>query len=370
MHFSARPTLPTQPDRLLLIVALITATWLGGCATQTPVATSEQAPQRRAAQSNAAPSVSSANSAEENALLQLVALQDRLDRIAAPLLVNNPPLCKNNARRLLGFTAKTRYSYGADNVAAAQKLFGLDEQLHVTNVLPGSGAARAGVARGDILQSVEDKPMPQGENAERQAATLLAPIVHGRSSVKLMVQRDGEVKTLQVPLTSACALRVELGNSDAANAFSDGHRVLVTRGMMQLARSDQELAYVLGREMAHDVLGHSAHLHNSAATASAIDNLIRIKPDLGMMNGTAGIKPYPRDTDLAADITGLYLVARAGYPLDDAAVFWQRVADKSPVTVLNGYTAIHPSTTARLTAIEKTVATIATKQASNKTLIP
>ena len=369
MHFLNRSTQPTGRAPAIRLLVLIVATYLAGCATQLPT-TGDQSPQRRAASPNTIPSISSANSPEENALLQLVTLQDRLDRVAAPLLVNNPPLCKNNARRLLGFTAKTRYSYASENIAAAEKLFGLDEHLQVTAVLPGSGAARVGVARGDVLMAVEDKPMPQGENAERQAAAILAPMVQGRSAVKLTVQRDGTTKTLEVPLTSACALRVELGNSDAINAFSDGHRVLVTRGMMQLARSDQELAYVLGREMAHDILGQPARLRSSAAIASVIDNLIRIKPDLGMMNGTAGIKPYPRDTDIAADITALYLVARGGYPLDDAAAFWRRVSEKSPPTVLNGYTAIHPSTAARLTAIDKTIAAIALKQADKKPLLP
>ena len=38
---------------------------------------------------------------DEEALRELVALQDRLDRVAAPLLVNNAPLCKGNARHLL-----------------------------------------------------------------------------------------------------------------------------------------------------------------------------------------------------------------------------------------------------------------------------
>ncbi|MGZ3254903.1 MAG: peptidase M48, partial [Burkholderiaceae bacterium] len=52
--------------------------------------------------------------AEQGALQSLVTQQDRLDRVAAPLLVNNPEICKDNARNLLGFTAKNKYSYSEE----------------------------------------------------------------------------------------------------------------------------------------------------------------------------------------------------------------------------------------------------------------
>ena len=306
----------------------------------------------------------------EDALRQLVAYQERLDRVAAPLLVNNPQLCKGHARHLLGFTAKTRYSYSADYVDAAQKLFKLDERLTVTGVLPGSGAARVGVARGDGLVAVEDKPLPQGPNAERQAAAILAPLVNKRSSLKLTVLRDGSNLDLNVPLTLACAFRVELGNVDAVNAYSDGHRVLVTRGMMSFARTDAELAYVLAREFAHNALGHPARLHASATIAGVIDNMIRVKPDLSMTHGTAGIKPYAQEIDAAADTTGLYMAARAGYAIDGAAAFWQRLATQTPASVMNGYTAIHPATAYRLSAIETAETEIKARQAARKPLMP
>ena len=354
------------PVRRTSLIAVAVSVLLAACATDGPPNGANDQP---AAVNTpvAAPPVSTP---EEDALRQLVALQERLDRVAAPLLVNNPQLCKGSARRLLGFTAKTKYSYSTDYVDAAQKLLNLDERLQVTGVLPGSGAAKAGVARGDGLVAVEDKPLPQGVNAERQAAAILAPLVNKRASVKLTVARDGSTRDLDVPLTLACAFRVELGNADSVNAYSDGHRILVTRGMMGFAKSDAELAYVLAREFAHDALGHPARMHMTAALASVIDNLIRIKPDLGMTHGTSGIKPYTQDIDNAADTTGLYMAARAGYPIDGASAFWQRLATQYPASVPNGYTAIHPATAARLAAIDKAGADIHAKQEAKKALLP
>jgi hypothetical protein len=355
-------------------IALGVATLLAACATPAPTITPDSVRSPATKVVTPVPTAPAPSpvvtSAEETALRQLVDLQDRLDRVAGPLLVSNPALCRRNARRLLGFTAKTKYSYSTEFIPAAQKLLHLDERLRVTGVLPGSGADKVGVLRGDSLLSVNDKSLPQGPNAERQAAALLAPMVTSRSNVKLTVLRNNRQMVVDVTLTMACAFRVELGNTDAINAYSDGYRVMVTRGMLNYAKSDQELAYVLAREMAHNALGHPVRLRSSATIAGVIDNLIRINPDLGMVNGTAGIKPYSQSIDAAADATGLFMAVRAGYDIDGAAAFWEGLAREYPVTVTNGYTALHPATTFRLAAIDKTTTEIHAKQAMQKPLLP
>ena len=201
-------------------------------------------------------------------------------------------MCEKNARKLFGFTAKTRYSYSSEFVAAAHSVLGLGERLQVTGLLPASGAAAAGVRRGDILLAVDGQPMPQGPDAERAAATMLGPIVAARSSVNLSLLRNGANLTLNVPLTRACAFGVELGNSDNVNAYADGRRVLITRGMMNFTQSDQELAYLLAKEMAHNTLAHAHRLKMSATVSGIIDNLIQLHPDMTTMGGSGGIKTY------------------------------------------------------------------------------
>ena len=372
-HLVAPLALPPERANCRALLTIAMTVLLGACASvppaNQPIATGAPGASQPSAGATAG-ITTAARSPEDGALLQLVELQDRLDRVSAPLLVNNTPLCKKNARHLLGFTAKNRYSYSSEYASAAQRLLRLDERLKVTGVLAGSGAARVGILSGDGLVAVEDKPLPQGENAERQAAAVLAPLVGKKSQVKLSVMRNGTAQTIEVPLTTACAFRVELGNTDAINSYADGRRVLITRGMMRFAQSDQELALVVAHEMAHDILGHTIQRHDTATIASVIDNLIRVHPELGMVTGMAGIKPYSQENDAAADQLGLYLAARAGYMTNDAAGFWRRLADKTPVSVANGFTALHPSTSYRLTAIDHAASAIRSKQASNKPLLP
>jgi hypothetical protein len=308
--------------------------------------------------------------AEQDALQSLVAQQNRLDRVAAPLLVNNPAICKDNARNLLGFTAKNKYSYSEELSGATHQALGLNERLQVVNVLAGSGAARAGVHKGDGLVAVDDQPLPQGPHAERQAAAIIGPLVTGKQSVKLTVARSGANVALNVPLTLACAFSVELGNSDNVNAYSDGRRIVVTRGMMRFAQTDNELAYVLAKEMAHNVLGQQAKQHISGTMGDIIDNLVLLHPDMSTMNGMAGIKPYTPELDASADNLSLYMAARAGYSVDGAPRFWQRLAQQYPASVLNGYTAIHPMTSSRLSAMDKAAVEVKGKQAAGKPLMP
>lgn len=331
--------------------------------TQSPV---EQAPETPAIAAPAAPAMTP----EQEALRSLVAQQDRLYRVAAPLLVSNTELCKGNARNLLGFTAKNKFSYSSGYTNAAQQALGLDDRLQVMGVLSGSGASRAGLRRGDILAAVEDKPLPQGERAEREAAAMLGPLMAGRSSVKLGVVRGTERLTLNVPLTFACAFSIELGNTDHVNAYGDGRRILVTRGMLGAVRSDEELAYVIAKEMAHNALGHAISQRMVATVGGIIDNLTRLQPDLSTMAGMAGVKPMPQDLDTMADRLALYMLARANYGIDNAVPFWRRMASQYPPAVLNAYTALHPATDARVAAMERTVADITTRRRTQKPILP
>lgn len=342
--------------RILLPAALLSA------CSSVPLQPSQPAPVARPAPVTASP--------QQETLLALAAFQGRLDRVSGPLLVSNATLCRGHARKLLGFSAKNKYSYSEELAQAVQATFGFGERLQVTNVLAGSGAARAGIRRGDILIAAGDKEIPQGPNAERQTAAILTPMVQGRTDIKLTVSRDNANIALDVPLTPSCGFSIELGNADHVNAYGDGRRIAVTRGMLNFAQTDDEVAYVIAKEMAHNIFGHAAKQRMQATMNGIIDNLVRVNPDLDTMTGTAGVIPYSLEFDSEADRLALYMVARAGYRTDQASAFWQRLASQYPASVLNGHTAIHPATAARLSAISKAAAEIRSKQAAKRPLVP
>lgn len=302
--------------------------------------------------------------AEVAALRHTAAMQDRLERVAGPLLVANADLCKRQARNLLGISARNKYSYSSRLAGPAERMFGLDERLQVVNVLPGSGADRAGVQRGDVLLAVEDKPVPRGANAESEAVALLAPLVARAQSVRLTVLRGNGEQSLSVPLTRACGFRVEIGNSDSVNSYSDGNRILVTRGLVRFARNDDELAYVVAKEMAHNVLGHAQLLKTTPAAANIIDQLVHAGP--GAVDTSESLKPMPQQYDLAADTLSLHMAARAGHRIDQAPDFWQRLAAHYPANAAGCHTALHPASMARIAAMSKAIPRIKAAEEKRK----
>ena len=317
-----------------------------------------------------APAVTAQQKAAQEELVKMVALQDRLSKVSAPLLINNADLCKTYARNLLGFTAQNKYSYPGIYADAAQAALGYGEQMQVSGVLPGSGAARAGLRKGDALLAAEGKPLPAGPKAEGPFGAIVGPLASKSASLNMTIAREGQQQDLKIPVTRACAFRVALGNADNINAYSDGSRIMLTRGMINAAQNDEGIAFVIAREMAHNILDHARSQRTSGTSGSIIDSLGAVQPDVSMLTGAAGIKAMPQELDAQADALAIYLLARAGYNIDNAARFWQHLSAQVPATVANGYTALHPGTNSRMAAINRAVADVRAKQAAKKPLKP
>lgn len=308
-------------------------------------------------------------SPQTTALRAQLLQQDRLYRVAAPLLTKNNLLCVGFSRKILGFTALNRYSFPPELLDSAQAL-GFEDRLTITGVLPSSAAEQNGLHTQDVLLSVEGRNFPQGPDADRQAALLLGPIVAKKDTINLTIERQTKKIPLSIPLTPACAFNIELGNTDIVNSYDDGRRILVTKGMMQFVQNDNELAYVIASEMAHNILGHAGKQRMVATIGEVIDNLLRYKPDETTAQGMSGVKPFLGSMDAESDRLALYLLVRSGYSVDQYDSFWQRLADKYPATVLNSYTAIHPDLATRLDMIRQTQSDIQAKQQANQDLVP
>jgi len=315
----------------------------------------------------AAPALASAS--ELLALRSWVEQQQRLYTVAAPLLMSNAALCKRNARNIPAFIVKTRYSYSDEWAAAATSAFGLGEQPQVMLLFPTSGAAASGLQQGDILLSVGDVRIAPGPNAERDALKALdAAALKNRSPLNLSIRRAGAVMTVNLGWTRACAFSIELGNTDVANSYTDGRRVMLTRGMLDVVRSDEELAYVLAKEIAQAALVKTA----PPGMRAMMDRLALAAPPAPSSASARlpVIAPYVPVTDATADKLALYLLIRAGVAIDETPAFWQRLARAHPATISHGHTALHPSTSYRISVIRAVTASIKQRQLNDLPLVP
>jgi len=303
---------------------------------------------------------------KDDRLRHIIDMQDRLDRVSGTLQVANADLCRNQVRNLLGFAATNKHSYSPAMTATASQIFGMGEKLQVTHVIPGSGAQKARLQLGDILLTIEGQPVPQGQTAETETVKMLSPIVSKNSSVKMTVKRNSAVHELVIPLTRACGFRVDLGHTDNVNAYSDGQRILITRGMMDFAKNDSELAYVIAKEMAHNVLNHANTLQTAETNRRIIDRLIQVTPKAAPPDRTT--KPMTKQFDLDSDTLGLAMALRAGYEIDSAVDFWTRFIQAFPASRVSSYTATHPNSRARLEQMPKSVSRIKSAEKRKKSL--
>ncbi len=345
-------------------------TWVGPCLLAACASLPDAPGPRPVHEPTLARPIASARTAPDARLTRLVAQQDRIYRVAAPLIVKNAVLCKTSARPLLGFTAKNKYSFAPELQSASESTLKLDQRLQVMHVLGGSGAQRAGIRPGDILQTIQGQSVPQGPQAENEAAKLVSPLLKNSNELEVVVLRADQPITLQLSLTLACAFAVEVGHAAHVNAYADGRRIMLTQGLLDFLGSDEELASILAREMAHNVHRHAARMKLSSTVSGVIDGLLPLNPDASAFAGSAGLRAYEEKFDQEADRLALFMLVRAGYKPEAALSSLQKLASSHPPSSLNSYSALHPWTEERASLMRATIAELKQKQSSKKPLIP
>lgn len=311
----------------------------------------------------------------EIAFATFMARQDRLRRVADPLLVAARELCGSAVRPLYGFLLHDRPLYarvfGPEYEGVAARHFGLGEGIQVRYVHPDLAAAAAGLRAGDRVVAINGEPV-----GGRSAVTVMEQILDQDATaprpLTLEVERDGRRLELVVPGVPACAYPVQLVNHDAVNAFADGRRVGITTGMVRFAETDEELALVVAHEVAHNALGHLTKRFGNVMLGTLVDLALSV---LGGVNtqgtfGRLGELAYSQAFEAEADYAGLYIVARAGYDIRQAPNFWRRMAVEHPGSIRENFMATHPSTPERFLAIEQAVREIEAKRRQGLPLLP
>jgi predicted Zn-dependent protease len=205
---------------------------------------------------------------------------------------------------------------------------------------------------------------------KKQAMERLEKSLDTGAAVPLAVERAGLRHELSVPPVKVCAYDVFLKTNSMINAFADGKNITVMTGMMKFVQTDDELAEILGHEMAHNSAGHiKAKMGNSLLGALLLDLPIILltgqNPNLG---GQIGQQMYSQEFEAEADYVGLYFTARAGYDIENVADIWRRMAVENPGAITMGST--HPSTSSRFVALEAARDEIKRKKAEGLELRP
>lgn len=151
--------------------------------------------------------------------------------------------------------------------------FGLGQGFGVLDVIPGSAADRAGFRSGDEIVALGKDDLTEyaadrfgksatSDRVEQFAAKLQSSLAAGK--VSMTVKRADATLTTELTGEAGCGGRIAYMPSGPVNAWSDGHYVAITKAMVDFARNDDELAFVIAHEMAHNLLHHAKLLPDSA----------------------------------------------------------------------------------------------------------
>ncbi len=161
------------------------------------------------------------------------------------------------------------------------------------------------------------------------------------------------------------------------NAFCmPGGKIVVYEGIMNLVASDDELAVVMGHEVAHAVAKHSNERLSqqkalqyggailSAITQNASQSTQSIANTVFGLGANYGVMlPFSRKHETEADNIGLVLMTMAGYNPDCALTFWQKMSAGSTNSKAE-FMSTHPSDATRIANLQKLLPQVKQKYAA------
>jgi Zn-dependent protease with chaperone function len=203
----------------------------------------------------------------EMALSLWVKRQDRLGVVVYRLTNAAADLC-DQTRTAYGVVIHDISSYPDEYQQAARAVFRLGTRPVVRFVQPDFPAARAGMQVGDTLEELGGKSL--ADKSTRNIIDLLGK-ADPKDSVRVRVRRNGILLDLAMMGVPACDYPVSVTQDDIVNAYADGEKVYIASGMMRFAETDDELALVVGHELAHNALGHIGKKKGNALLGALLD---------------------------------------------------------------------------------------------------
>lgn len=175
-----------------------------------------------------------------------------------------------------------------------------------------------------------------------------------------------------------CTFQVVLDPTQKGlNAHADGQRVVIYPAMIDFAQNDNQLAFVIAHEFAHSIMLHVASQQKNVAIGGILGTLVDVAAQsqgvqtngqIGKLGAQTALLRYSPAFENEADYVGLYILARAGYAIEDAPSFWRMMSLQAPQAIYSSTT--HPNNPSRTLAMQNTVKEINAKKAANQPLLP
>jgi len=172
------------------------------------------------------------------------------------------------------------------------------------------------------------------------------------------------------PQSSFKNWEVVVFDSEQVNAFAlPGGKIGVYTGLLKVAKNQDQLATVIGHEIAHVLADHSNERLSSSQLANAGLQLgsavLKDKEYHDSAMGALGLGvqygvllPYGRTQESEADIVGLELMAKSGFDPNQSVDLWKNMAKASGGNQPPELLSTHPSHSTRIHDLEAKIRTL------------
>lgn len=302
----------------------------------------------------------------------------RVQEVGARIKLANAELCEGFHEAHYGFDMWSLPLLGKlrdIDREVYEEAYGLGDEAQVMSVLPDTAAERAGLRVGDKVLEIDGEPVPSSNRRyQRLVDSLLANTE--LEPVDLKLQRGDRIIDLKLRPQPACRSGVFLDNSMEINASADGEDIVIAKGLLYFTENDEELAFIIGHELAHNVMRHIDTTRSNMIIAGALGAVLDAAAGAsGIYTGGAisssamqlGYLAKSTELEAEADYIGLYMLHTAGYDIGNSADFWRRMGAEGG----NLYTSrTHPTTPQRFIVMQKTIDEIQGKAARGEPVVP
>jgi len=160
---------------------------------------------------------------------------------------------------------------------------------------------------------------------------------------------------------------VKVFEDEQANAFAlPGYKIGVYTGLLKYAKNQDQLAAVMGHELAHVIAKHSnERVSGQMATQTGLDiasailggthneNSAMIMAGLGLGVQYGITLPFSRSHESEADLIGLELMAKAGFNPEESVTLWQNMSQAGAAPP--EFMSTHPSSDTRIEQLKERI---------------
>ncbi len=285
---------------------------------------------------------------------EMISSSKILHQISWPILKKNKDICIHKGPYSFGILYATKEDLPKKDSKYFKKIlnkniklsyfekYQIDSLPIIVSVAKNSPAYQSNLIEGDAVVKINDLSVIDFR-------TKLTKAIATSSKLKLTILRNEKILEKEMRGVRACNYNVQAIPSPAPNAYADGEKIFITLAAIKLSRTKDELAFLIGHELAHNIY-HYKYTKGSEANSLAINYLDAPK----LKNFNSFFIYSTQAKEIEADLKGVEIAFKGGYSLENVNDYWRRLSVFNP-NMISSSSSVYKSNALRAIMISKTL---------------